>query len=178
LFRLIRQRRLEWRALVPADRLALVTKDQLVTLRPTGQPELVGFVRQVSPLVDSGTLNGTVYVDLPEPGSLRTGMFVSGDLLLPATTALHVPESALVFRDGFQYIMKVDASNRVHQAKVSTGRRSGRSVEILGASLSDTDRIVRSGGSFLNEGDTVRVAAMPTTDTDSATSANAKGARR
>lgn len=178
LFKLIRQGRLEWRALVPADQISRISSGQSLTLRPSGNIAIPGVVRQVSPVVDSGTLNGMVYVDLPEPGSLRTGMFVSGDLLFPATSALHVPESALVFRDGFQYIMKVDASNRVHQAKVSTGRRFGRSVEILGTSLSDADRIVRSGGSFLNEGDTVRVAATPLVDTDTVTSANAKGARR
>lgn len=177
LFRLIRQRRLEWRAMVPADQLSRVARDQLVTLRPAGQPAVTGFVRQVSPVVDSGTLNGMVYVDLPGPGSLRAGMFVSGDILFPATPALHVPESALVFRDGFQYLMTVDASNRVRQAKVSTGRRTDQSVEILGQDLTATDRIVRSGGSFLNEGDTVRLVAEKAASLDAVVSSDAEGDR-
>lgn len=178
LFRLIRQGRLEWRAMVPADQLSRVTRDQLATLRPAGQPALTGFVRQVSPVVDSGTLNGMVYVELPGPGSLRAGMFVSGDILFPATPSLHVPESALVFRDGFQYVMKVDgSSNRVRQIKVSTGRRFERSVEILGPGLTVADRIVRSGGSFLNEGDAVRVAATNAANVDAAVSSDAEGDR-
>ncbi|MBI2511369.1 MAG: efflux RND transporter periplasmic adaptor subunit [Opitutae bacterium] len=159
LFRLIRQRRLEWRALVPADQLARVVRGQSATLESAGKPGVTGVVRQVSPLVDSATLGATVYVDLPEPAWLRAGMFASGELQSGATRALHVPESALVFRDGFEYVMKVDSSNRVQRIKVSTGRRSGRAVEILGADLSVADRVVRSGGSFLDEGDTVRLSA-------------------
>lgn len=159
LFRLIRRGRLEWRAQVPADQLARVTRDLIATLGVAGQPDLMGFVRQVSPVVDAGTLSGLVYVDLPDPGPLRAGMFVTGELVLPATPALSVPEQSLVFRDGYHYLMKVDDTNRVRQAKVMTGRRSGHSVEILGPGLTVADRIVRSGGSFLNEGDTVRVVA-------------------
>lgn len=177
LFRLIRQQRLEWRALVPADQISRITPGQSVILKSTRQTSLAGTVRQVSPLVDSGTLNGMVYVDLPKPGSLRAGMFVSGDILFPATAALYVPESSLVFRDGYQYLMKVDASNRVRQAKVSTGRRFGQSVEILGSGLTVNDRIVRSGGSFLNEGDTVRVVAKKTTSFEEVTSSQSKGDR-
>lgn len=159
LFRLIVRGRLEWRASVPADQLSRISPGQGVALRQVTQGGISGVVRQVSPVVDAATLNGVVFVDLSEPGSLRTGMFVAGEFLLPATRALHVPESALVFRDGFQYLMAVDGSNHVKQTKVSIGRRSDQSVELLGTSLTAADRVVRSGGSFLNEGDTVRVAA-------------------
>lgn len=167
LFRLIRQGRLEWRAVVPSDQIFRINPGQFVTLRPTRQSVITGTVRQVSPVVDSETLNGMVYVDLAEPGRLRAGMFVSGHLLFPLTPALHVPESALVFRDGYQYLMKVEATNRVRQIKVTTGRRTDQAVEILGLGVTTADRIVRSGGSFLNEGDQVRVvsAAPVVTDT-------------
>jgi HlyD family secretion protein len=178
LFKLIRQQRLEWRALVSADQLARITRDRRVTLRLAGRPAISGVVRQVSPVVDSGTLSGTVYVDLPEPALLRAGMFVSGDLLFPGTLALHVPESALVFRDGFQYVMKLDESNRVRQVKVATGRRRDRSVEILGVNVTVADRIVSSGGSFLNEGDTVRVAGMKAASVTPVSSFNSQGDRR
>lgn len=162
LFRLIRQRRLEWHAQVSADRLARIAPGQSATLRLVGQPTVAGIVRQTSPVLDSGTLNATVFVALSEPGMLRAGMFVSGEFVLRATRALHVPESALVFRDGFEYVMKVDDARLVHRTKVSTGRRSGQAVEILDGGLSVTDHVVRTGGSFLNEGDLVQIAATPT----------------
>jgi multidrug efflux pump subunit AcrA (membrane-fusion protein) len=117
-------------------------------------------VRQVSPVVDAGTLTGTIYVDLPASGPLRAGMFVAGEIQFSDTPALHVPESTLVYRDGYQYVMQVDAGRRVHQLKVTTGRRQGDEVEIT-VGLSAGIELVASGGSFLNEGDTVRVAATP-----------------
>lgn len=93
LFRLIRRGRLEWHARVPAEELPRVAPGQRTTVR-LGRATVAGIVRQVSPVVDAGTLNGTVHVDLPDSTALRTGMFVSGVIEFPATPALHVPESA------------------------------------------------------------------------------------
>lgn len=157
LFKLIRQRRLEWHARVPADQLPRVAPGQSATLRLVGQPPLTGRVRQLAPFVEPGTLHGIAYVDLPDSAALRAGMFVAGELQFSATPALHVPASALVLRDGYHYVMAVDRAQRVRRIKVATGRRLGQSVELLGTSLTETDRLVRSGGGFLNEGDTVHV---------------------
>lgn len=179
LFRMIRQGRLEWRAAVPSDQVARITPRQSVALTPNRDSQIAGIVRQVSPVVDSGNLNGTVYVDLPEPKGLRAGMFISGKLMFSARPAIHVPESALVFRDGHQYLMKVEATNRVRQIKVTTGRRSDQAVEILGPGVTTADRIVRSGGSFLNEGDQVRVVSAVPVVTDASDTQTAKqGAQR
>jgi HlyD family secretion protein len=179
LFRMIRQGRLEWRAAVPSDHVARITPRQPVTLTPDRDSAITGVVRQVSPVVDSGTLNGTVYVDLHDPRGLRAGMFISGKLLFPVRPALHVPESALVFRDGYQYLMKVEVTNRVRQIKVTTGRRTDQAVEILGSGVTTTDRIVRSGGSFLNEGDHVRVVSAAPVVMDASDTQTAKqGAQR
>ncbi|MDI1249134.1 MAG: efflux RND transporter periplasmic adaptor subunit [Lacunisphaera sp.] len=161
LFRLIRQNRLEWRATVPADRISRVAPGQLVTLHTDGQTPIAGRVRQISPVVDSSTLTGTLYVDLPEPGGLKAGMFASGEIEFGTARALHLPESALVYRDGYQYVMQVDAQRRVRQVKVSAGRRYGQNVEIVQGVGSD-DRLVATGGSFLVEGDLVLVAETKT----------------
>lgn len=158
LFRLIRRGRLEWRASVPADQLPRVSRGQRAILRNVDLVENGGLVRQVAPTVDPANLNGLVYVDLPANTQLRAGMFVSGELLLGESAALHVPESSLVFRDGFRYVMKIDRTNRVRQTKVATGRRLDGEVEIVEGELSSADRIVYAGGVFLNEGDLVRVA--------------------
>lgn len=156
LFRLIRQGRLEWRAEVPADQLARITAGQEVALRPAGYPAIRGRVRQVAPKVDAGTGSGTVYVDLPDPGTLKAGVYAAGEIRVSESPALHVPESALVYRDGYTYIMKIDASHMAHQIKVTTGRRQGISVEIT-QGVTTADQLVVSGGSFLNEGDMVLV---------------------
>ena len=65
LFRLIRQRRLEWRAEVGADQLARIEPGMKATLTPAGGAAVAGTVRMVAPTVDPQTRNGIVYVDLP-----------------------------------------------------------------------------------------------------------------
>ncbi len=157
LFKLIRQGRLEWRGEVAATELAQIKPGQKVAVAPpTGAP-VVGTVRMVAPTVDAATRNALVYVDLPDTGGrLKAGMFARGEFATGSSTALTLPQSAVLLRDGFSYVFTVGADNKVVHGKVSTGRRSGDRVEIL-QGLDEKARVVASGGGFLADGDTVRV---------------------
>ena len=66
------------------------------------------------------------------------------------------PFGAVVVRDGFSYVYRVSADHRVNQQKVQTGRVVGDQVEIQ-TGVKPEDRLVTSGGSFLSDGDLVRV---------------------
>jgi RND family efflux transporter MFP subunit len=160
LFRLIRQGRLEWRGEVAATELAQIRRGQTVSLGASGAGvPVTGTVRQVAPTVDAATRNALVYVDLPDTGGrLKAGMFARGEFATGSSTALTLPQAAVLLRDGFSYVFAVSADNRVAQIKVSTGRRSGDRIEIL-QGLDDKARVVASGGGFLADGDTVRVVA-------------------
>ncbi|MCE2908518.1 MAG: efflux RND transporter periplasmic adaptor subunit [Betaproteobacteria bacterium] len=162
LFRLVRQGRLEWRGEVAATELAQIQRGQKVTLAAAGAGvPVTGTVRQVAPTVDAATRNALVYVDLPDTGGrLKAGMFARGEFATGSSTALTLPQSAVLLRDGFSYVFAVGADNRAAQLKVSTGRRSGERIEIL-AGLDEKARVVTSGGGFLADGDTVRVVAAP-----------------
>jgi HlyD family secretion protein len=160
LFRLIRQGRLEWRAEVAAADLAQIRRGMAVAVTPAGGAVVKGTVRMVAPTVDAASRNGIVYVDLPVPGTARAGMFARGEFELGTAQALTLPQSAVVLRDGFSYVMRVGADNRVTQTKVGVGRRSGERIEIAGG-LDPTARVVASGGAFLADGDTVRVVDAP-----------------
>jgi hypothetical protein len=81
-----------------------------------------------------------------------------GTLKLGANNALTVPQTALVVRDGFSYVMRLGDGDRVSALKVQVGRMVGDRVEVTGG-LDANARIVASGGSFLSDGDLVRVAA-------------------
>jgi RND family efflux transporter MFP subunit len=156
LFRLIRQGRLEWRGEVAAAELTQIRRGQKVKVDASGAP-VTGTVRQVAPTVDAATRNALVYVDLPDTGGrLKAGMFARGEFATGSSTALTLPQSAVLLRDGFSYVFTVGADGRVAQGKVATGRRSGDRVEIL-QGLDEKARVVASGGGFLAEGDTVRV---------------------
>lgn len=170
LFRLIRGGRLEWRAEVPAAELARLRPGMPVRVTPAGGSEISGRVRMVAPTVDAASRNGLVYVDLPQPGAARAGMFARGEFELGQSKGLTLPQSAVVLRDGFSYVLRVTPQSRVTMVKVATGRRIGERVEIV-SGLDAAARVVASGGGFLGEGDTVRVvdAAAPAAPAASAT---------
>ena len=71
----------------------------------------------IGPTVDPQTRSALVYVDLaPLPGtsaSARAGMFARGEFDLGATPAVTVPQAAVVVRDGFSYVYRVNPDNRV-----------------------------------------------------------------
>lgn len=157
LFRLIRRSRLEWRAEVAAPQLARLGPGQAVTVTPVGGAALRGTVRMVAPAVDPQTRNGLVYVDLPEGGTARAGMFARGEIEFgPGSPTLTLPQAAVLQRDGFDYVLRVGADSRVLQTKVKLGRRAGDRVEIL-AGVDAASPVVAAGGGFLGDGDLVNV---------------------
>lgn len=156
LFRLIRQGRLEWRAEVAATDLARIKPGMRATITPAGGEAVAGTVRMLGPTVDAQTRNGLVYVDLPEPGPTRAGMFARGEFEIGDAEALTLPQGAVVLREGFSYVMRVGDDAKVTQTKVTTGRRVGDRIEITDG-LDHAARVVASGGAFLGDGDTVRV---------------------
>lgn len=156
LFRLIRRSRLEWRAEVAAPDLARLRPGMIASVTPAGGTPIKGTVRTLAPTVDPQTRNGIVYVDLPAAGSARAGMFAQGVFDIGNAPALTLPQSAVVLRDGFSYVMRIGGDARISAVKVSLGRRAGDLVEIV-AGLDAQARVVATGGAFLTEGDTVRV---------------------
>lgn len=165
LFRLIRQGRLEWRAEVTSVELGRITSGTTALVTAASGARLAGRVRTIGPTVDPQTRSALVYVDLsplpgPASGSARAGMFARGEFDLGSAPGLTVPQTAIVVRDGFSYVYRVNADNHVAQLKVQTGRFQGGRVEVL-SGLSADARIVADGAGFLNDGDLVRVAAAP-----------------
>jgi HlyD family secretion protein len=162
LFRLIRKNRLEWRGEVAAPELARIKPGMAVAVTPAGGAAVTGTVRVVAPTVDAASRNGMVYVDLPNPGSGKAGMFARGEFNIGEQSALTLPQSAVLLRDGFSYVFRLGEGNKVQRIKVGVGRRNGDRVEIV-SGLEATARVVSQGAGFLADGDVVRVATAPAT---------------
>ena len=162
LFRLIRGGRLEWRAEVPSADLDRIKPGQLALLTSPGGERVKGTVRAVAPSVDAQTRNGLVYVDLPAnlttSSALRAGMFARGEFELARAPALTLPQSAVVLREGFADVFRLEPGDRVTQLKVVPGRRVGERLEIV-AGLAPEARVVDNGAGFLADGDLVKVVA-------------------
>jgi len=163
LFRLIRGGRLEWRAEVTAAELMRIRPGLAATLVTPGGQTVAGRVRTVAPTVDPQTRTALVYVDLPAGAAAagaRAGMFARGSFELGRASALSLPQTAVIQREGFSYAFRVDEASRVVQTKVEVGRRSGDRIEIT-AGLTPQTRVVASGVGFLADGDRVRVVDAP-----------------
>jgi RND family efflux transporter MFP subunit len=164
LFRLIRQGRLEWRAELPASGIGRVRPGTRVRVKGANGSEVVGKVRMVAPTVDAQTRTTLVYVDLPpaltSDAPLKAGMFAGGEFELGASKALTVPQQAVAMRDGFSYVFRLNPDSRVSLVKISTGRRLGERIEVVGGLAPDTQIVVQGAG-FLNDGDLVRNVPAP-----------------
>lgn len=156
LFRLIRGGRLEWRAEVPSADLGKLQGGMSALLTGPAGEQVTGKLRAVSPSVDPQTRNGLVFVDLPASTAVRAGVFARGEFELGARPAATLPQSAVVLREGFAYVFRLEGEDRVAQTKVVTGRRVGERVEIV-SGLPDGARVVESGAAFLADGDAVKI---------------------
>jgi len=162
LFRLIRGGRLEWRAEVPSSEIGPLKPGMAVRVLPASGEPVTGKLRIVAPTVDAQTRNGLVYVDLPSGnGAAKAGMFARGEFEIGSQQGMTLPQSAVLLREGFSYVLRVGADNKVTLVKVKVGQRVGERIQILGG-VQPADRVVATGGGFLGDGDTVRVVdALP-----------------
>ena len=161
LFRLIRQSRLEWRAEVVSSDIAKVKVGMQVNITAADGSKFSGKVRKLSPTVDMQTRNSLIYVDLPPNNTAKAGMYAKGEFVSGQSSALAIPQQALVLRDGFTYVFVVKSEQGrtiVKQMKVQTGRRLLNLVEII-SGLQAQQSVVALGGAFLSDNDVVKVVS-------------------
>ncbi len=170
LFRLIRQGRLEWRAEVTSTELGKITVGANALITAANGTKIKGKVRMIAPTVDAQNRSAIVYVDLKPTAAnvspARAGMFATGEFDLGMSSALTVPQQAIVIRDGFSYVFRLNADNRVTQIKIQPGRRLTGSIEVLSGITADVV-VVANGAGFLNDGDLVNVVPATSTATES-----------
>ena len=161
LFRLIRQSRLEWRAEVVSSDIAKVKVGMQVNITAADGSKFSGKVRKLSPTVDMQTRNSLIYVDLPSSNTAKAGMYAKGEFVSGQSSALAIPQQALVLRDGFTYVFVVKSEQGrtiVKQMKVQPGRRLLNLVEIV-SGLQAQQSVVALGGAFLSDNDVVKVVS-------------------
>ncbi|MBF0271221.1 MAG: efflux RND transporter periplasmic adaptor subunit [Magnetococcales bacterium] len=157
LFRLVRQGRLEWRAEVTDGQLPLIQPGQKARIELAEGKSLEATARLVAPTLNPETRKGLVYFDLPDKGAFKSGMFSQGEIQLGESSALTLPQSAIVLYDGHAYVFELaNGGDRVTRRKITTGRRVDNRVEIT-SGLEESARVVGSGGAFLKDGDRVRI---------------------
>ena len=166
LFTIIKDGILEWRADIDPKLIGEVNVGTPVQVSLPGGDSVMGQVSRIAPTADNNR-QITIYASLAANAKVRAGMYQTGEFLLGSSSAQTVPNSAIVSNDGYDYVMLVtnistkDGKNghnigRIKQQRVTLGERFGDSI-MLTEPLPAESRLVKQGGSFLNNGDLVRV---------------------
>ncbi|MCG3857445.1 efflux RND transporter periplasmic adaptor subunit [Psychrobacter sp. Ps2] len=163
LFTIIKGGILEWRADIDPKLIGDINVGTPVQVSLPGGDTVMGQVNRIAPTADNNR-QITIYASLAANSKIRAGMYQTGEFLLGSTSTQTIPNSAVVSNDGYDYVMLVTepttrddrSMGRIKQQRVTLGERLGESVAVLEPLPSDS-RIVKQGGSFLNDGDLVRV---------------------
>ena len=163
LFTIIKGGILEWRADIDPKLIGEVNVGTPVKVSLPGGDSVMGEVSRIAPTADNNR-QITIYASLAANAKVRAGMYQTGEFLLGQTSAQTVPNSAIVSNDGYDYVMLItDISSkdgqdigRIKQQRVTLGERFGDSVALT-EPLPAESRLVKQGGSFLNDGDLVRI---------------------
>ena len=93
-------------------------------------------------------------------GLIKPGDYAEMRFAIPGTQgAVHVPATALMFRDQGMMVATVDSANRVRLKVVTIRRDMGASVEV-GSGVSLADRVIDNPPDAIREGDLVKVQAQ------------------
>lgn len=163
LFTIIKGGILEWRADIDPKLVGEVSVGTPVRVSLPDGDTVMGKVSRIAPTADNNR-QITIYASLAANTKVRAGMYQTGEFLLGSASTQTVPNSAIVSNDGYDYVMLVtnvttqdgQTMGRIKQQRVTLGERLGENVAVLEPLPSDS-QIVKQGGSFLNDGDLVRI---------------------
>ena len=158
---LVKSNPLRLRLEVPERDSMMVRHGQLVQLRVEGDTNVYpGNIARLSPALSEQDRMLRVEADVPNPGTLRPGLFASASIIVDEhEEALTVPTNAVVTFAGIEKVVVVQ-DGKALEKDVNTGRRRGDRVEILsGLALGESVVLDPAG---LRTGQPVVVAEVPT----------------
>ncbi|MGM8886636.1 efflux RND transporter periplasmic adaptor subunit [Psychrobacter sp. 1U2] len=163
LFTIIKNGVLEWQADIDPKLIGEVTVGTPVRVSLPNNQSVMGKVSRIAPTADNNR-QITIYASLNKDPAARSGMYQTGEFLLGSASAQTIPNAAIVSNDGYDYVMLVTdiktqegkTLGRIQQQRVTLGERLGDKVAVTEPLPADS-QLVKQGGSFLNDGDLVRV---------------------
>ncbi|MEC5210727.1 RND family efflux transporter MFP subunit [Psychrobacter sp. PL15] len=185
LFTIVKGGILEWQADIDPKLIGEVQVGTPVKVSLPRNQSVMGVVRRIAPTADNNR-QITIHASLAANSGARAGMYQAGEFLLGSASTQTVPNSAIVSNDGYDYVMLVTdistqngkAIGRIQRQRVTLGDRYGNGVAVTEPIPADS-RLVKQGGSFLNDGDLVRVVDIvqsANTTSNSAAQSKANGA--
>ena len=158
LFRVESGGEVEMRGQIAEQDLAQVKVGQAATVYLTGLARpFEGKVRLLGAIIDPQTRLGDIRITLPPDPALRPGAFARAEVTIARASRPVLPKTA-VFSDGEgSYVFIVDAQGHATRHAVRVAETSETGVAIA-SGLTGNERVVRTAGGFLREGESVKVA--------------------
>jgi RND family efflux transporter MFP subunit len=130
--RLVQTSPLRLRLDVPERDSALVQLGQSVRLTLAGDTNhYAGKLVRIAPAIRAVDRMLNVEADVPNPGTLRAGLFARAQIVInPAESAVCVPAAALVSFAGLEKVVTLK-DGRANERNITTGRRTAEWVEVL-----------------------------------------------
>ncbi len=147
--------------------LPYILLNHTVQLQTEAYPneQFIGKVTFIDPVINPDTRTARVRSEFPNPsGKLKPQMFVRAEIHAPATKALTIPASAVLYT-GTRTIVWVEVEpNTFEPRNVTLGTKSEERVEVL-KGLAEGEIVVTSGGYLLESESQLQ---QPTGDTTAA----------
>jgi HlyD family secretion protein len=155
MFRIIAKAEVELEAEVPELKLAKLRPGQPATVTIGDVATLGGKVRLVSPEVEKASRLGKVRVAVDKSDVLRIGAFARGEIEVSRRSVVALPLAAVLYDNRGAYAQGV-RDGVVYAAPIKTGLVADGLIEIVSGVFED-ETIIAKAGSFLHDGDKVRV---------------------
>ncbi len=170
LFTIIENGALEWQAKVSPNYINELKIGMPVKLTTPTQEEIYGEISRIEPTMGQDRqVNVRVKLQADAKIALQTGMLLTGQILFGEQEQMVVPVSSIVGEDGYNYLVTVsniqkDMHNQVmgeiKRIKVQLGTQIGKAVAIK-TQIPQGVVVAYQGGSFLHDGDKVRLSTSP-----------------
>ncbi len=161
LFTVADQSKLRIYVRVPQNYASYITPGMVVNFTVPQYPARVFKATLAASAGAVASATGTVLVQFTldnSDGALQPGAYAEVKFPLPGgANGIHVPATALMFRDEGMQVATVDATSHVRLKTVTVLRDMGAAVDVAGG-VTPTDRIIDNPPDSLREGDEVRVA--------------------
>ena len=155
LFTIIRDGAVEMKAeIIETDLPKLAIGQKAKVTLADGKTQIEGKVRLISPVVDTQTRLGNVYITLLDTDKARVGMYARAQIIVTEKNALVLPLSAVTkSRDGM--VARKVEGDVAHVAKIDTGIEDDGYIEIR-SGLAEGDTVITKAGAFVRDGDRIK----------------------
>lgn len=138
-----------------------IGKPARITAQSLGDEVLEGFIKRISPVVDSKSGTIKVTLGVKGGGKLRPGMFVDAEIIVSThPDALLIPKRSIVYDSDQMFVYRLGESNRVARALVEPVLADKDNIEPA-AGFEAGDQIVIAGQTGLKDGALVELPGDP-----------------